>query len=57
MDAFLAKLSYHATSYAVRSCIALTSTYVIKQGAQLLKVSQSTCVVKCSDANSSSRRS
>ncbi|KAI1427845.1 RanGTP-binding protein-domain-containing protein [Xylaria sp. FL1777] len=37
MDAFLAKLSYHATSYAVRSCIALTSTYVIKQGAQLLK--------------------
>ncbi|KAI0430009.1 RanGTP-binding protein-domain-containing protein [Xylaria sp. FL1042] len=37
MDAFLARLSYHATSYAVRSCIALTSTYVIKQGAQLLK--------------------
>ncbi|TGJ86582.1 hypothetical protein E0Z10_g2146 [Xylaria hypoxylon] len=37
MDAFLTRLSYHATSYAVRSCIALTSTYVIKQGAQLLK--------------------
>ncbi|KAI1301087.1 RanGTP-binding protein-domain-containing protein [Xylaria venustula] len=37
MDAFLARLSYHATSYAVRSCIALTSTYVIKHGAQLLK--------------------
>ncbi|KAI8948973.1 RanGTP-binding protein-domain-containing protein [Xylaria longipes] len=37
MDAFLARLSYHATSYAVRSCIALTSTYVIKQGAKLLK--------------------
>lgn len=38
MDAFLARLSYHATSYAVRSCIALTSTYVINQGAKLLKV-------------------
>ncbi|KAI3321079.1 Ran-binding-domain-containing protein [Xylariaceae sp. AK1471] len=37
MDAFLARLSYHATSYAVRSCIALTSTYVIKQGARLLQ--------------------
>ncbi|KAI0453743.1 RanGTP-binding protein-domain-containing protein [Xylaria acuta] len=37
MDAFLARLSYHATSYAVRSCIALTSTYVINQGAKLLK--------------------
>ncbi|KAF2971708.1 hypothetical protein GQX73_g1820 [Xylaria multiplex] len=37
MDAFLTRLSYHATSYAVRSCIALTSTYVVKQGAQLLK--------------------
>ncbi|KAI1757848.1 RanGTP-binding protein-domain-containing protein [Xylaria castorea] len=37
MDAFLARLSYHATSYAVRSCIALTSTYVISQGAKLLK--------------------
>ncbi|KAI0105267.1 RanGTP-binding protein-domain-containing protein [Nemania sp. FL0031] len=37
MDAFLTRLSYHATSYAVRSCIALTSTYVIKQGAKLLK--------------------
>ncbi|KAI0877391.1 RanGTP-binding protein-domain-containing protein [Hypoxylon argillaceum] len=37
MDEFLARLSYHATSYAVRSCIALTSTYVIKQGAKLLK--------------------
>ncbi|KAI0969577.1 RanGTP-binding protein-domain-containing protein [Xylaria arbuscula] len=37
MDAFLTRLSYHATSYAVRSCIALTSTYVIKHGAQLLK--------------------
>ncbi|KAI1431095.1 RanGTP-binding protein-domain-containing protein [Xylaria sp. CBS 124048] len=37
MDAFLTRLSYHATSYAVRSCIALTSTYVINQGAKLLK--------------------
>ncbi|KAI0467545.1 RanGTP-binding protein-domain-containing protein [Xylaria cf. heliscus] len=37
MDAFLARLSYHATSYAVRSCIALTSNYVISQGAKLLK--------------------
>ncbi|KAJ8115286.1 hypothetical protein ONZ43_g4703 [Nemania bipapillata] len=37
MDAFLTRLSYHATSYAVRSCIALTSTYVIKQGSKLLK--------------------
>ncbi|KAI8628475.1 Ran-binding-domain-containing protein [Xylariaceae sp. FL1651] len=37
MDAFLAKLSYHATSYAIRSCIALTSTYVINQGSRLLK--------------------
>ncbi|TRX90834.1 hypothetical protein FHL15_008238 [Xylaria flabelliformis] len=38
MDAFLTRLSHHATSYAVRSCIALTSTYVINQGAKLLKV-------------------
>ncbi|KAI2633298.1 Ran-binding-domain-containing protein [Xylaria nigripes] len=37
MDAFLSRLSYHATSYAVRSCIALTSTYVIKQGGKLLQ--------------------
>ncbi|KAI0403308.1 RanGTP-binding protein-domain-containing protein [Xylaria palmicola] len=37
MDAFLARLSYHATSYAIRSCIALTSTYVVNQGAKLLK--------------------
>ncbi|KAI0198416.1 RanGTP-binding protein-domain-containing protein [Astrocystis sublimbata] len=37
MDAFLARLSYHATNYAVRSCIALTSTYVINQGVKLLK--------------------
>ncbi|KAI1175233.1 RanGTP-binding protein-domain-containing protein [Nemania sp. FL0916] len=37
MDAFLTRLSYHATSYAVRSCIALTSTYVMKQGAKLLQ--------------------
>ncbi|KAI1741528.1 RanGTP-binding protein-domain-containing protein [Xylaria scruposa] len=37
MDAFLTRLSHHATSYAVRSCIALTSTYVINQGAKLLK--------------------
>ncbi|KAI1087816.1 Ran-binding-domain-containing protein [Rostrohypoxylon terebratum] len=37
MDAFLAKLSHHATSYAIRSCLALTSTYVIQQGSRLLK--------------------
>ncbi|KAI0392165.1 Ran-binding-domain-containing protein [Xylariaceae sp. FL0594] len=37
MDAFLTRLSYHATSYAIRSCIALTSRYVIKQGAKLLQ--------------------
>ncbi|KAI1654763.1 Ran-binding-domain-containing protein [Daldinia decipiens] len=37
MDAFLAKLSYHATNYAIRSCFALTSTYVIQQGSRLLK--------------------
>ncbi|KAI1208269.1 Ran-binding-domain-containing protein [Annulohypoxylon truncatum] len=37
MDAFLAKLSYHATNYAIRSCLALTSTYVIQQGSRLLK--------------------
>ncbi|KAI1407247.1 Ran-binding-domain-containing protein [Hypoxylon sp. FL1857] len=37
MDAFLSKLSYHATSYAIRSCLALTSTYVIQQGSRLLK--------------------
>ncbi|KAI1769338.1 Ran-binding-domain-containing protein [Hypoxylon sp. FL1150] len=37
MDAFLTKLSYHATSYAIRSCLALTSTYLIQQGSKLLK--------------------
>ncbi|KAI2633047.1 Ran-binding-domain-containing protein [Hypomontagnella submonticulosa] len=37
MDAFISKLSYHATSYAIRSCLALTSTYVIQQGSRLLK--------------------
>lgn len=37
MDALLSKLSYHATSYAIRSCLALTSTYVIQQGSRLLK--------------------
>ncbi|CAJ2505168.1 Uu.00g125620.m01.CDS01 [Anthostomella pinea] len=37
MDVFLAKLSYHATSYAIRTGIALTSTYVIQQGSRLLK--------------------
>ncbi|OTA98169.1 hypothetical protein M426DRAFT_326197 [Hypoxylon sp. CI-4A] len=37
MDAFLTKLSYHATSYAIRSCLALTSTYVIQQSSRLLK--------------------
>ncbi|KAI0601020.1 RanGTP-binding protein-domain-containing protein [Biscogniauxia sp. FL1348] len=37
MDAFLAKLSYHATNYAIRSCLALTSTYVVQQGSRLLK--------------------
>ncbi|KAK6078221.1 RanGTP-binding protein [Seiridium cupressi] len=38
MDAFLARVSYHATSYAIRSCLALTSTLVIQQGSRLLKV-------------------
>ncbi|KAI1813848.1 Ran-binding-domain-containing protein [Poronia punctata] len=37
MDAFLSRLSYHVTSYAVRSCIALTSTYLVKQGAKLIQ--------------------
>ncbi|KAH6647524.1 RanGTP-binding protein-domain-containing protein [Truncatella angustata] len=37
MDAFLARVSYHATSYAIRSCLALTSTLVIQQGSRLLK--------------------
>ncbi|KAI0173558.1 Ran-binding-domain-containing protein [Hypoxylon sp. FL1284] len=37
MDAFLSRLSYHATSYAIRSCLALTSTYLIQQGSRLLK--------------------
>ncbi|KAK6834407.1 hypothetical protein PG990_000772 [Apiospora arundinis] len=37
MDAFLAKVSYHATSYAIRSCIALSSTFIIQQGSRLLK--------------------
>ncbi|KAI1336973.1 Ran-binding-domain-containing protein [Xylariaceae sp. FL0016] len=38
MDAFLARLSYQATSYAIRSCLALTSTYVVKQSSKLLQV-------------------
>ncbi|KAI0019145.1 RanGTP-binding protein-domain-containing protein [Xylariomycetidae sp. FL0641] len=37
MDAFLAKISVHATNYAIRSCIALTSTYVVKQSSRLLQ--------------------
>ncbi|KAI1777271.1 Ran-binding-domain-containing protein [Hypoxylon cercidicola] len=37
MDAFLNRLSYHASSYAIRSCIALTSTFLIQQGSKLLK--------------------
>ncbi|ORY62655.1 RanGTP-binding protein-domain-containing protein [Pseudomassariella vexata] len=37
MDAFLTKLSHQATSYAIRSCIALTSSYVIQKGSKLLK--------------------
>ncbi|KAK7935527.1 Ran-specific GTPase-activating 30 [Apiospora marii] len=37
MDAFLTKLSHHATSYAIRSCLALSSTFIIQQGSRLLK--------------------
>ncbi|RYP74328.1 hypothetical protein DL769_004031 [Monosporascus sp. CRB-8-3] len=37
MDAFLSKLSHHATNYAIRSCLALTSKYVIEHGSKLLK--------------------
>ncbi|KAK8034645.1 hypothetical protein PG993_009640, partial [Apiospora rasikravindrae] len=37
MDAFLIKLSQHATSYAIRSCLALSSTFIIQQGSRLLK--------------------
>ncbi|KXJ89781.1 RanGTP-binding protein-domain-containing protein [Microdochium bolleyi] len=37
MDALLAKLSYHATSFAIRSCLALTSKYVAKHAGSLLK--------------------
>ncbi|KAK8065961.1 hypothetical protein PG997_012708 [Apiospora hydei] len=37
MDAFLIKLSHHATSYAIRSCLALSSTFIIQQGSRLLK--------------------
>ncbi|KAK8037898.1 hypothetical protein PG994_014665 [Apiospora phragmitis] len=37
MDAFLAKVSHHATSYAIRSCLALSSTFIIQQGSRLLK--------------------
>ncbi|KAI0164178.1 Ran-binding-domain-containing protein [Xylariaceae sp. FL1272] len=36
MDAFLTRLSYHATSFAIRSCFALTSKYVISHGCKLL---------------------
>ncbi|RYP38067.1 hypothetical protein DL766_001146 [Monosporascus sp. MC13-8B] len=37
MDAFLSKLSHHATSYAIRSCLALTSKYLVEHGSKLLK--------------------
>ncbi|KAI0129429.1 RanGTP-binding protein [Xylariales sp. AK1849] len=37
MDALLSRLSYHATSYAIRSCVALTSTLLLQQGSRLLK--------------------
>ncbi|KAH7020955.1 RanGTP-binding protein-domain-containing protein [Microdochium trichocladiopsis] len=37
MDAFVSKLSYHATSFAIRSCLALTSNYVAKHAGSLLK--------------------
>jgi len=37
MDAFVTKLSYHATSFAIRSCLALTSKYVAQQAGSLLK--------------------
>ncbi|ETS74443.1 hypothetical protein PFICI_14309 [Pestalotiopsis fici W106-1] len=37
MDAFLARVSYHATSYAIRSAVALTSSLVVQQGSRLLK--------------------
>ncbi|KAJ1324813.1 RanGTP-binding protein [Microdochium nivale] len=37
MDAFLTKLSQHATSFAIRSCFALTSRYVAKHAGSLLK--------------------
>ncbi|KAF7517532.1 hypothetical protein G7054_g13778 [Neopestalotiopsis clavispora] len=37
MDAFLARVSYHASSYAIRSAIALTSSLVVQQGSRLLK--------------------
>ena len=47
MDAFLAKVSYHATSYAIRSCLALTSTYVIQQGSRLLKVRKQMKTTPC----------
>lgn len=37
MDALLANLGVHALNYAIRSGIALTSTYAIGQCARLLK--------------------
>lgn len=37
MDALLARLGSHAVNYAIRSGIALTSTYAIGQCSRLLK--------------------
>ncbi|KAI4598167.1 hypothetical protein KJ359_003050 [Pestalotiopsis sp. 9143b] len=37
MDAFVARLSHHATSYAIRSALALTSSLVVQQSSRLLK--------------------
>lgn len=37
MDALLSKLGVHAMNYAIRSGIALTSTYAISQCSRLLK--------------------
>ncbi|KAI1267936.1 Ran-binding-domain-containing protein [Xylariaceae sp. FL1019] len=36
MDAFLTRLSYHATSFAIRSAFALSSKYVISHSCKLL---------------------
>lgn len=37
MDALLAKLGSHAVNYAIRSGIAITSTYAVNQCSRLLK--------------------